>query len=224
MTWQTCWPQRASKSASGRHKLRSGETRRRRLVGGAHRTHRPSAFAEANRGRNRTAELRNREPRGPQGLTGRESAVSGAEAEGAPCQNPRESARISLLTPRPGEGNPGDADWLAERVGFEPTVPFRVHALSRRVPSAARPSLREGGRIAAPRDPGPITPQSRGGRQGRAGVGWARDGNAPGLRILHHVPSKPRARPRSEPQASGVEVTGGEGGIRTLDTVSRMQV
>src|SRR5690606_27946512 len=31
---------------------------------------------------------------------------------------------------------------LAERVGFEPTVPFPVHALSRRVPSATRPSLR----------------------------------------------------------------------------------
>ncbi len=35
----------------------------------------------------------------------------------------------------------GSEDWLAERVGFEPTVPFRVHALSRRVPSTARPSL-----------------------------------------------------------------------------------
>jgi len=32
---------------------------------------------------------------------------------------------------------------MAERVGFEPTVPFPVHALSRRVPSATRPSLRK---------------------------------------------------------------------------------
>src|SRR5262249_25118031 len=29
-----------------------------------------------------------------------------------------------------------------ERVGFEPTIPFRVYTLSRRAPSAARPSLR----------------------------------------------------------------------------------
>ena len=31
---------------------------------------------------------------------------------------------------------------MAERVGFEPTVPLRVHALSRRAPSSARSSLR----------------------------------------------------------------------------------
>ena len=31
---------------------------------------------------------------------------------------------------------------LAEREGFEPPIPFRVCALSRRVPSATRPSLR----------------------------------------------------------------------------------
>ena len=31
---------------------------------------------------------------------------------------------------------------MAEREGFEPPIPFRVCALSRRVPSATRPSLR----------------------------------------------------------------------------------
>src|ERR1700747_613357 len=31
---------------------------------------------------------------------------------------------------------------LAERVGFEPTLPFRVNTLSKRAPSATRPSLR----------------------------------------------------------------------------------
>src|SRR5215472_14161848 len=43
---------------------------------------------------------------------------------------------------RLSHATPLDRD-VAERVGFEPTVPFRVHALSRRVPSAARPSLPE---------------------------------------------------------------------------------
>ena len=33
---------------------------------------------------------------------------------------------------------------LAERVGFEPTLPFRVNTLSKRAPSATRPSLRLG--------------------------------------------------------------------------------
>src|SRR2546423_9091240 len=34
------------------------------------------------------------------------------------------------------------SDLLAERVGFEPTLPFRVNTLSKRAPSATRPSLR----------------------------------------------------------------------------------
>ena len=34
---------------------------------------------------------------------------------------------------------------MAEREGFEPPIPFRVCALSRRVPSATRPSLRATG-------------------------------------------------------------------------------
>jgi hypothetical protein len=39
---------------------------------------------------------------------------------------------------------------MAERVGFEPTLPFRVNTLSKRAPSATRPSLRRnlGGTIA----------------------------------------------------------------------------
>jgi hypothetical protein len=32
---------------------------------------------------------------------------------------------------------------LAERVGFEPTIPVKVYTLSKRAPSATRPSLRE---------------------------------------------------------------------------------
>src|SRR5271166_1247034 len=36
---------------------------------------------------------------------------------------------------------------MAEREGFEPPIPFRVCALSRRVPSATRPSLRATGSI-----------------------------------------------------------------------------
>ena len=33
------------------------------------------------------------------------------------------------------------SDCVAERVGFEPTLPFRVNTLSKRAPSATRPSL-----------------------------------------------------------------------------------
>jgi hypothetical protein len=47
-----------------------------------------SAFAEAHLGRSRTAELRNREQRGPQQLLCPEPAVSGPEGEGGPRQNP----------------------------------------------------------------------------------------------------------------------------------------
>src|SRR5215475_4897129 len=35
---------------------------------------------------------------------------------------------------------------LAEGVGFEPTIRFPVYTLSKRAPSATRPSLREGAR------------------------------------------------------------------------------
>src|SRR6185437_9220659 len=34
------------------------------------------------------------------------------------------------------------AKFLAERVGFEPTIPVKVYTLSKRAPSATRPSLR----------------------------------------------------------------------------------
>src|ERR1700685_4065636 len=41
---------------------------------------------------------------------------------------------------------------MAERVGFEPTLPFRVNTLSKRAPSATRPSLRrKPGKERAPR-------------------------------------------------------------------------
>src|SRR2546423_8412053 len=32
---------------------------------------------------------------------------------------------------------------MAERVGFEPTIPVKVYTLSKRAPSATRPSLRK---------------------------------------------------------------------------------
>jgi hypothetical protein len=37
---------------------------------------------------------------------------------------------------------------MAERVGFEPTLPVRVNTLSKRAPSATRPSLQRVIRIA----------------------------------------------------------------------------
>ena len=52
---------------------------------------------------------------------------------GSPCH----SEGVVICTDlRPGKQN------LAERVGFEPTLPFRVNTLSKRAPSATRPSLR----------------------------------------------------------------------------------
>jgi hypothetical protein len=41
-----------------------------------------------------------------------------------------------------GKINLAETEILAERVGFEPTLPFRVNTLSKRAPSATRPSLR----------------------------------------------------------------------------------
>ena len=40
-----------------------------------------------------------------------------------------------------GTDGPFNPKMLAERVGFEPTLPFRVNTLSKRAPSATRPSL-----------------------------------------------------------------------------------
>ena len=96
-----------------------------------------------------------------------------------------------------GSGRPSlaRAAALAERVGFEPTVPFRVHALSRRVPSAARPSLRV-----------PLASRIH------------------GLAALQHVPIDFARLRLAARGARGAACSGGEGGIRTLDTVSRMQV
>ena len=43
---------------------------------------------------------------------------------------------------RPEEAGTAAAGPLAEREGFEPSIPFRVYTLSKRAPSAARPPLR----------------------------------------------------------------------------------
>ena len=52
-----------------------------------------------------------------------------------------------------GDGILRSPDCMAERVGFEPTLPFRVNTLSKRAPSATRPSLRRNsGRTTAPRN------------------------------------------------------------------------
>src|SRR5271154_1617647 len=52
----------------------------------------------------------------------------------SPSQN---NERVSA-----GFHRPYIVESLAERVGFEPTLPFRVNTLSKRAPSATRPSLR----------------------------------------------------------------------------------
>ena len=43
-------------------------------------------------------------------------------------------AGISQTVPECERGVSATADYLAERVGFEPTVPFTVHTLSKRAP------------------------------------------------------------------------------------------
>jgi|SRR5580700_5798355 hypothetical protein len=48
----------------------------------------------------------------------------------------RNSERVSA-----GFQRPYAVESMAERVGFEPTLPFRVNTLSKRAPSATRPSL-----------------------------------------------------------------------------------
>jgi hypothetical protein len=53
-----------------------------------------------------------------------------------------ELARISRDPRGTTSGFLCTSDYMAERVGFEPTLPFRVNTLSKRAPSATRPSLR----------------------------------------------------------------------------------
>ena len=135
-------------------------------------------------------------------------------------------------------------------MGFEPTVPFPVHALSRRVPSATRPSLQ--------RKDGENSRHDASRRRGRDGGGissWRRGrdsnprygfpyadlanlclqplGHLSGTRetadhsrrgwLAPRFRGSDRARiggpiPRSRAQF------GGEGGIRTLETLSRLAV
>ncbi len=133
-------------------------------------------------------------------------------------------------------------------MGFEPTVPFPVHALSRRVPSATRPSLQ--------RKDGENDHPEGAEHRGRRDQGLAeREGFEPSVRFPVRRFSKPvpsatrpplrhseaadhsrrawcapgsgkRSRGRSTagtPARPGGE-TGGEGGIRTLETLSRLAV
>src|SRR5256885_5469101 len=52
-----------------------------------------------------------------------------------------ECAGSDVLQLSVGTDGPFNPKMLAERVGFEPTLPFRVNTLSKRAPSATRPSL-----------------------------------------------------------------------------------
>src|SRR5262245_20540509 len=60
-------------------------------------------------------------------------------------------------------------DWLAERVGFEPTIRFPVYTLSKRAPSATRPSLRDSPTLKR------LTPLYSGAPGGQAKAGPLRD-------------------------------------------------
>ena len=153
----------------------------------------------------------------------------------------------------------GVTESLAERVGFEPTEPFRVHALSRRVPSATRPSLRRKKRCrlgCVPYERRSASPRCAPTLGGLAVQGWrrGRDSNPrcsfphAGLANLCLKPLGHLSRASSASlavwpacgaaQDSGREhgppgwgvadagslSDGGEGGIRTLETLSRLAV
>jgi hypothetical protein len=55
---------------------------------------------------------------------------------------PRGIAEISQPTPKRTREVSAPPDSMAEREGFEPSVPLQVHTLSKRAPSTTRPSLR----------------------------------------------------------------------------------
>jgi hypothetical protein len=56
----------------------------------------------------------------------------------------RRKGRRGSETAKAGRGNNGEGEKLAERQGFEPWVPLRVHTLSKRTQSAALAPLRPG--------------------------------------------------------------------------------
>src|ERR1017187_10635744 len=107
---------------------------------------------------------------------------------------------------------------MAERVGFEPTLPFRVNTLSKRAPSATRPSLR---RIRHLRGTAPKLTT----RLGRPQMSFAAFVRA--RRYLHNVsPSTvswyshalkwlPSESPSQEQLKGGAKLTGGKGEQKT---------
>src|SRR2546426_9999152 len=105
---------------------------------------------------------------------------------------------MSRHTPKSGEYPRWAQDWMAERVGFEPTIQFPVYGTSNAAPSAARPPLH--------RTCGAAT-SIKGGRY-----------SIPTVRIAYH-----RRRQKSL-QTSGQALYGGEGGIRTHGPVTRTAV
>jgi hypothetical protein len=104
---------------------------------------------------------------------------------------PRVNRRALLRTPRPrGKLRPQVIEsktlaciWLAERVGFEPTVGFPLHTLSKRAPSTTRTSLRTcriNGLRASGSAPNP---------------NCDRNCDTPPLRVCDHLRARGRPRP-----------------------------
>src|SRR5262245_52681401 len=96
----------------------------RRLGGGANGIRTSSTPCGANRKRIGTAKLGNRDEREQLPAIGPELAVSGPDSAVPPLPRPRESAGVSGMVAGSGCKVSATADYLAERVGFEPTVPF----------------------------------------------------------------------------------------------------
>jgi hypothetical protein len=71
----------------------------------------------------------------------REKPIWVFSATGSSRDNTRNAAKSDVFGRETGYFSEHE-DLLAERQGFEPWIPFRVYTLSKRAPSATRPSLR----------------------------------------------------------------------------------
>ncbi len=126
---------------SGCARVRAGSLCNSRLVGGANGIRTCSIPCGANQERNRTAQLGDREKHGLRCLPGPEPAVSGSDRQGLDGQDPAESRGFLRLCPSVrGKSLQQQTGWRREW-DSNPRY-LSVHTLSKRAPSAARPSLR----------------------------------------------------------------------------------
>ena len=81
-----------------------------------------------------------------------------------------------------------EGEMLAERVGFEPTIPVKVYTLSKRAPSATRPSLRAASILLDTENERANTKVTKAKKKSREQVKWGMH-NSRGIRDLLFLPS-----------------------------------